>query len=71
MQACVHHGHPPVLAMLMVYGDFVPCLPEIKGDVAVTEEIVVEPLLDDILLVPGTDYELVMAIIGVLFHNVP
>ena len=55
----------------MMDGHLVLSTSPIKTDIAVMQEIVGEPLLDVFLFVTSTDDELVMAIIGILLHDMP
>ena len=43
----------------------------VEGDVRIVKEVVGKPLLDVLLLITSADNKLSMAIVGILFHNVP
>ena len=68
--ARIDDRHAPRLRMLLVQDDFL-AIRHIKGHIAHVEEIVVEPLLDHVLLVPGTDDKIINAKRRVLLHDMP
>ena len=55
----------------MVDGHLVAPMGVVERDVGTVEEIVGEPLLDELLLIAGTDDKLGMAIVGILLHDMP
>ena len=67
----IHNCHFPWLGMVLMNGDFVLPVCVVKRHIAGLQEIIREPLLDILLLVPRTDDKLRMPINCILFHDVP
>lgn len=66
----VDDGHAPWLGVLLMQDDALPVL-VVECHVTRVEEVVVEPFLDHLLLVAGADDEVLYAVVGVFFHDVP
>lgn len=69
--SCINHSHLPWLHIGLVNGHLVLTITVIEGDVGVVQKVVSEPFLDILLLITSADNKLSMAIVGILFHNVP
>lgn len=71
VQAGIHHRDLPGFQVGGVNGHCAITMREIKGHIAVVQEVVGKPFLDDMLLVARTDDELIVTVIGVFLHDVP
>lgn len=69
-EAGIDDGHAPWLGVLLVQDDLLP-VAIVECHITRIEEIVVEPFLDHLLFVAGTDDEIPHAVVGVFFHDVP
>ena len=68
--ARINDGHTPRFRMLFVQDDLL-AIRHIERHITHVEEVVVEPLLDHVLLVSGTDDKVVDTKRRVLLHDVP
>lgn len=55
----------------MVDGHLIAALSEIICNVGSVQEVVCEVLLDNVLLVSGTDDEIIVAVVAIELHDVP
>ena len=67
--ARVHEGHPPRLGKALV--DFHGVVQHVEGDIRHVQEIIGEVFLDEVALVSAADDEVIHAMRGILFHDVP
>ena len=68
--ARIDDRHAPRLRMLLVQDDLL-AIRHIERHITHVEEVVVEPLLDHVLLVSGTDDKVIDAKCRILLHDVP
>lgn len=55
----------------LLVDDLVASVAIIESDVAVMDKIVGKPFLYIFLFVPGTNDEIIMSVVGILFHDMP
>ena len=66
----IDDGHAPRLRVLLVHHDMMPPC-KVKRNIARIKEVIVEPFLDDFLLISSTDDEVIDAIGGIFLHDMP
>ena len=69
--ACIHNRHLPWFQMTLVDGHLILTSTKIKNNIRVAQIIISKPLLDIFLTITSTYNELVMSIVGILFHDMP
>ena len=71
MEAGVDHGDAPGLTALRQHSELLFAAGKIELHIALAEKVVCEPLLDDVLFIPGADDEIVEAVMAVFLHDMP
>ena len=69
MKARIHQCHPPRFRIIVVNLHTVAY--KVKGHIGGVKEIVGKILFYHILLVSQTDYKIMIAKLGIIFHYVP